>query len=235
MEKIQFSVIVPVLHESDIINLLLDHLHDLEDTKDSEIIVVDGSPERDTLEAISSKQAIKIVSETGRAKQMNAGASVAQGEILIFLHSDTELPVGAFPMIASVMEQNKYVGGAFELGITSEKGVYRAIEYWVSTRCRLTRIPYGDQAIFIKRDYFNKIGGYREIPLMEDVDLMRRIKKSGARIYIIPDRVMTSPRRWEQEGFIYVTMRNTALFMLYLLGVSPEKLARFYKSSYKGS
>jgi rSAM/selenodomain-associated transferase 2 len=230
MAKTQFSMIIPVLHESHRINHLIDHLNGLEGDKGREIIVVDGSPERDTLEAIRSKQVIKIASEKGRAQQMNAGATVAKGEILIFLHVDTELPKGAFSKIASVMNQDAYVGGAFALGIKSDKFVYRVLEYWVSVRCRLTRIPYGDQAIFIRSKYFNKIGGYNDIPLMEDVELMRRIRAAGDEIYIIPDRVVTSPRRWEQEGFMYVNLRNTAQLTLYYLGFSPKTFARLYKN-----
>ena len=235
MEKIQFSVIVPVLHESDTINSLINHLHGLEANNDYEIIVVDGSPEHDTIRAIRSEGVMKASSERGRAKQMNTGASVAHGAILIFLHADTELPTGAFTNIASVMKQKRYVGGSFALGIKSDKFVYRVLEQWVAIRCRLTRIPYGDQAIFIRRNYFKKIGGYREIPLMEDVELMRRIRAAGDKIYIIPDHVATSARRWEQEGFIYVNLRNTALFILYLLGVSPGKLTRFYYKSAQGN
>ncbi len=226
----RYSIIVPVLHESERINRLIDHLSSLEPRKACEIIVVDGSPERDTLDAIRNKQVVKMTAETGRARQMNAGAIVAKGDILIFLHADTELPPTAFAGIASVMGQDRYIGGAFQLGIQSEKLVYKALTWWVSIRCRITGIPYGDQAIFITKDYFNKIGGYREIPLMEDVELMRRIKKQRDRICLLPDCVMTSPRRWEEEGFIYVNLRNTLLLILYLLGAAPERLARFYKS-----
>jgi len=230
MGKILFSAIVPVLHESHRINHLIDHLHGLKAHQQGcEIIVVDGSPEADTIDAVRSDQVITITAGTGRARQMNAGATVAHGEVLIFLHVDTALPDDAFTKIGSVMKQTEYVGGAFDLGIQSDKFVYRILEYWVSIRCRLTRIPYGDQAIFIRKNYFKKIGGYREIPIMEDVELMRRIRAAGDKIYIIPDRAMTSPRRWEQEGFIYVNMRNTVLLLLYYLGVSPAKLARFYQ------
>ena len=231
MEKIPFSIIVPVLHESLRINHLINHLHRLEAHQQGcEIIVVDGSSTRDTIDAVRSNRVITVIAEPGRARQMNAGATVAHGEVLIFLHVDTELPHDAFTKIDSVMKQTKYVGGAFELGITSDRFLYRVLEYWVSLRCRLTRIPYGDQAIFIRRNYFEKLGGYSEIPIMEDIELMRRIRAAGDKIYIIPDRVMTSPRRWEQEGFIYVNMRNTALLLLYYLGVSPAKLTRFYKN-----
>jgi rSAM/selenodomain-associated transferase 2 len=230
MEKIPFSIIVPVLHESLRINHLINHLHRLEAHQQGcEIIVVDGSSDRDTIDAVRSNQVITITAEPGRARQMNAGATIAHGEVLVFLHVDTELPHDAFTNIDSVMKQTQYVGGAFELGITSDRFLYRVLEYWVSLRCRITRIPYGDQAIFVRRNYFEKLGGYSEIPIMEDVELMRRIRSAGDKIYIIPDRVMTSPRRWQQEGFIYVNMRNTALLLLYFLGVSPEKLIRFYK------
>jgi rSAM/selenodomain-associated transferase 2 len=175
---------------------------------------------------------VKIFSEKGRAKQMNAGASVANGEILIFLHADTELPGQALKKIYSFMEQNAYVGGAFDLGIKSDKFIFKVIGTLSSLRSRLNRIPFGDQAIFIRREYFNQIGGYKEIPLMEDAELMRRIKKSGNKIWIFYDRVMTSPRRWEKEGVIYCTLRNWTLQALYFLGISPHKLANFYKSGY---
>lgn len=235
MDIPQFSIIVPALHESDRINFLIDQINASGCNKGCEIIVVDGSRENDTIEAIGNKEVITLRSEKGRGKQMNAGASVARGEILIFIHADTELPPGAFAKINSVMEQNKYVGGAFSLGIKSEKFLYKSLARLASLRCRLTRIPYGDQAIFIRRDYFNRIEGYREISLMEDVELMRRIKHTGKEICILPDPVMTSARRWDEEGFLYVLLRNTTLFIMYILGFSPEKLARFYRSEYRRS
>ena len=115
------------------------------------------------------------------------------------------------------------------MGIQSGRRVFRLIETGASLRSRITRVPYGDQAIFIRKDYFESIGGFSEIPLMEDVELMRRIKKGGGRIFIIPQKVMTSPRRWEKEGIVYCTLRNWTLITLYFLGVPPEKLTAFYK------
>jgi len=227
---LRYSIIVPVLHESETINRFIDHLSSLGPKKAFEIIVVDGSPGKDTIAAILNDRVRKITAKTGRARQMNAGAAVAKGEILIFLHADTQLPLSAFARIESVMGQGRYVGGAFKLGFQSEKLIYKALAWWVSLRCRLTKIPYGDQAIFIEKEYFSGIGGYSDIPLMEDVDLMRRIKKREAKICVLHDRVMTSPRRWEEEGFIYVNLRNTLLFILYLLGVAPQRLVHFYKS-----
>jgi len=223
---------VPVFQEGETINGLMEHLHQLDTEKTCEIIVVDGDQEKDTLRAIHSNHVIKVSSEKGRAKQMNAGAFIAKGDILIFLHADTELPILAFKKISAVMEQEGYRAGAFDLGIKSDKLIFKIIAFLASLRSRLNRIPYGDQAIFIQREYFNKIGGYQEIPLMEDVELMKRIKKSGQKIWISYDRVRTSPRRWVKEGVIYCILRNWTLQALYALGVSPHKLIHFYKSVY---
>jgi rSAM/selenodomain-associated transferase 2 len=164
---------------------------------------------------------------------MNAGARAAKGEVLIFLHADTELPVQALGKIHALMERSRVVGGAFDLGIKSNKLIFWLIGKLASWRSRLNRIPFGDQAIFIRREYFNKIGGYKEIPIMEDAELMRRVKKSGNQIWIFRERVMTSPRRWEKEGVVYCTLRNWTLQALYFLGVSPHKLVTFYESGYR--
>jgi rSAM/selenodomain-associated transferase 2 len=233
MEHPKFSIIVPVFHEAERINDLIAHLRHLDPEKECEIIVVDGAPEKDTLPVIRDGGVVKISSERGRAKQMNAGASVAKGEILIFLHADTELPACTFQKIRSFISKREYVGGAFDLGIKSDKLIYKIIAFGASLRSRLNRIPFGDQAIFIRRDYFNRIGGYQDIPLMEDVNLMRRIKRSGKKIKVFPDRAMTSPRRWEKEGVIYCTLRNYALQLLYFLGVSPQKLVIYYRDDYQ--
>jgi rSAM/selenodomain-associated transferase 2 len=232
VNSIKFSIIIPVFHEGERINEAIEYLNHLNSGQDIEIIVVDGTQEKDTLKVIRNNHIIKISHQIGRAKQMNAGASVARGDVLIFLHADTELPIHAFQKIQSLTERREYVGGAFDLGIKSDKFIFKVIGTLSSLRSRLNRIPFGDQAIFIHREYFNQIGGYKEIPLMEDVELMKRLKKSGDKIFIFYDRVMTSPRRWEKEGVIYCTLRNWTLQGLYFLGVSPHKLAIFYKSSY---
>ena len=232
MDHPKFSIIVPVLHEAERINDLIGHLRQLDPQKSSEIIVVDGAPEKDTLQAIHDDRITKISTEKGRAKQMNAGASVAKGNILIFLHADTELPIGALKRMNAFVNRNEFVGGAFDLGIKSKKIIFKMIAFLGSLRSRLNGIPYGDQIIFIRRGYFNEIGGYRDIPLMEDAELMRRIKRSGKKIFISRDRAMTSPRRWEEEGVIFCILRNWTLQIFYFLGVSPHKLVKFYKSNY---
>ena len=232
MNHPKFSIIVPVFHEVERINGLIVHLRRLSPEMEREIIIVDGAPEKDTLPVIRDEGVVKISSEKGRAKQMNAGASVAKGEILIFLHVDTEPPQNALKRINAFINKKEYVGGAFDLGIKSDKIIFKVIALGASLRSRLNRIPFGDQAIFIRRDYFNRIGGYQEIPLMEDVELMRRIKRCGKKINIFFDRAMTSSRRWEKEGVVYCTLRNYILQVLYFLGVSPHKLVKYYKSDH---
>ncbi len=234
MNPIKFSIVVPVFHEGERINDLIEYLNSLDADGNLEIIIVDGAEEKDTLAVVRNEDVIKISSERGRAKQMNVGASIARGEILIFLHADTELPRHGLRKIGAFIEQAEYVGGAFDLGIKSDKAIFKIIGTLSSLRSRLNRIPFGDQAIFIRRGYFNGIGGYKEIPLMEDVELLRRIKKSRGKIRIFYDRVMTSPRRWQKEGVVCCTLRNWMLQTLYWFGVPPEKLTNFYKSNYPG-
>lgn len=225
-----FSIIIPVLHEPDSINPLLHSLSQQHAHEQCEVIVVDGSATRDTINVINTEQVIALASGAGRARQMNAGAAVARGEILIFLHADTRLPANALSAIRTVLANNQYVGGAFDLGIGSDRLVFKVIAVVASYRSRLTRIPYGDQAHFLLKDYFAAIGGYREVPVMEDVELMHRIKKRGEKICIIPDKVSTEPRRWEEEGIVYCTVRNWILAVLYFLGVSPYTLRQYYRS-----
>jgi rSAM/selenodomain-associated transferase 2 len=229
--KKQFSIILPVLNEADSINPLLDHLETLEGCDHCECIVVDGSPDGDTIEAVTRTGVLSVKSPQGRASQMNAGAAVAVGEILIFLHVDTRMPWQALEAIGKVMTRQSVIGGAFDLRIGSERPILKIIARIASLRSRLTRIPYGDQAIFIRRDCFNRLGGYPEIPLMEDVALMRRIKRAGGRIGFIPDPVITSARRWEEEGVLYTTLRNWLLLSAYILGMAPDRLAKYYKSA----
>ena len=221
-----FSIIIPVLNEPKNINILLEYLKLFEEN--FEIIVVEGNSKRETIAKIRNKDIKILISEAGRGRQMNTGAASAGGEILIFLHADTRLPVTALDCIRHALQEKQYVGGAFDLGIRSDNLIFKVIAKCASLRSRLTRTPYGDQAIFIRKDYFNRIGGYKEIPIMEDVELMQRIKKRGDKIYIFSERVFTSPRRWEKEGIIYCTLRNWIIIILYLIGISPDKLARYY-------
>ena len=159
---------------------------------------------------------------------MNAGAASAQGDILLFLHADTVLPENAFGLIRETLQDEHCCGGAFDLRIDSPRFLLRLTGLCASLKHRITRVPYGDQAIFIRADFFRKIGGYTEIPLFEDVDLMRKIKKIGGKITIIGSYTRTSPRKWEKDGILFTIFRNWILQVFYLAGVSPERLATAY-------
>ncbi len=223
------SVIIPVLNEEGAINDVIDRIFKENSGSGFEVIVVDGDAGGSTVSRIERKDVATLVAPCGRGPQMNAGAAAACGNILLFLHADTILPSRGLGEIEAIMKDQRFVGGSFDLGIASRRCIFRLIEKVASLRSRITRVPFGDQAIFIRRDHFKEIGGYRKIPIMEDVELMRRIRKDGGRIFIIPRKVVTSARRWEQEGALYCTLRNWFVLILYLLKVPPEKLVRYYQ------
>lgn len=227
-DQYRFSIIIPVLHESKIINGLLDSLYDLVKEKQCEIIVVDGSKTQDTLGVITDSTIKKYSCEKGRGRQMNLGAALATGEILIFLHADTRLPSNALRVITDALQDEKLVGGAFSLKIDSESLLLRMTALFSTLRSRMTRAPYGDQVIFLRKTLFDTIGGFRKITIMEDVELMRRINKQKEKIIILSTAVVTSDRRWRQEGLFYTALRDTLIIFLYWCGVPAEKLARFY-------
>jgi len=222
------SLIIPVYNEERYINSTLALLLSRQTEVQVEIIIVDGSKRENTIAVINSSQVIKISSPKGRAVQMNAGASRAGKDILLFLHGDTMLPENAFEDIINVFNSTGSVAGAFNLSLDNSSLLFRLIGRWASLKHRLTRIPYGDQAIFIKKDYFKKMGGYAEIPLMEDVELMKRIKNKKDTITILKTSVKTSSRKWEDEGPLRRIFKNWMLQAMYLYGVSPEQLAQYY-------
>lgn len=231
-----FSVIVPVLHEEKMINELIEHLYgrDKRHPLGIEIIVVDGSPAQDTVSTIKHKDVVAICSQPGRSRQMNEGARQAKGDILLFLHADTRLPENAFSAIKTTLEQKKCAGGAFALVIDPNRLSLKSIAYFTTLRSRLTRVPYGDQAIFVRRDVFGMMGGFKDIILMEDLEFMRRLRKAGHRIHILPDKVMSSPRRWDREGVVRCTLRNWWIRACYLCGMSPVHLEKFYRQDHQG-
>lgn len=227
--KKKISVIIPVYREEKTIQHTLAHLSLIPPMDSKEIIIVDGEPNGNTIQSISQHfDVIKIIGEKGRSTQMNKGAAFASGDILLFLHADTRLPKNAFNSIIVTSMPKRVGAGAFQLGIDAEGACFRLIETTVRIRTHLTQTAYGDQAIFVKRKCFNEIGGYPDIPIMEDVELIRKIKKTGKKISILPASVKTSARRWKTEGVVYCTLRNWLLFLLYSSGVHPSKLARLY-------
>lgn len=224
----KISVIIPVLHEGEGINAIIDSLKSAAAGVPYETIVVDGDSSGGTIECIVDTNVITLTAPRSRASQMNAGYARASGEVLLFLHADTLLPQKALPKIIAALSDRRFIGGAFDLGIQNRRWIFRAIGLAASLKHRMTRVPYGDQAIFILRSYFKNIGGYASIPLMEDVELMRRVKRQGGRIVILDETVATSSRKWESDGVIFTIMRNWLIQTLYLAGVPSEQLVRYY-------
>jgi rSAM/selenodomain-associated transferase 2 len=223
------SIIVPVLNETGIIQRTVAHLREVSGDVPTEIIIVDGDPGGSTISGIAHSDTVKtITSPCGRGPQMNAGAKAASGAILLFVHADTRLPADGIKAVAAACSAPQIAGGAFFLGIDNKKRIYRWIETWANFRSALAKIPYGDQAIFIRKSVFARIGGYAEIPIMEDLDMMRRLKKGGYTISLIKKPVRTSARRWETQGLVYCIVRNNLLSGLFYAGVDASVLKRFY-------
>lgn len=221
----KLAIIIPTLNEEKTIHNCLKYL---ENNEGLEVVVSDGGSTDSTLK-IAEKFAQIVRSSPGRGTQMNAGAAASSCDILLFFHADTTLPEGWRDSIISVMSDKKVVGGAFSLEIETKKPSLKLVAATANLRTRITNIPYGDQGIFVRRSVFEEIGGFRDFPIMEDVDLMRRLKKVGG-VVLLKDRVKTSDRRWRTEGVVYTTIRNWLLLILYYIGVSPHKIYRFYKT-----
>ncbi|MEH2094699.1 TIGR04283 family arsenosugar biosynthesis glycosyltransferase [Nostoc sp.] len=199
-----------------------------------EVILVDGGSQDDTV-AIAQSLGVKVISSSpGRAVQMNAGAVTSGGEILLFLHADTRLPTGFDEMICTALQQPGTVAGAFNLRIDAPLLSLRWVELGVKWRSHFCQMPYGDQAIFLTKESFQQIGGFPELPIMEDFELIRRLKTIG-RIVIISTPVITSARRWLQKGVFKTTLLNQLVIIAYLLGVSPERIRTWYRrEKFKG-
>jgi len=171
---------------------------------------------------------VKVLSSPrGRAVQMNLGARAASGEALVFLHADTALPPGAFAAMERALRSGRCDCGAFRLKLDTKNPWLRLVAWTANLRNAFTATPYGDQAIFMRADLFRSLGGYRELPIMEDVDLVRRARKAGGRLVILKEYALSSARRWETEGLVGTTLTHHALRLLYLAGAAPEKMAGF--------
>jgi rSAM/selenodomain-associated transferase 2 len=219
------SVVVPVLNEA---GRIKSALASFENATNVEVIVVDGGSQDETVEIAKSLGVQVISSPIGRACQMNAGAKVATGDILLFLHADTRLPAKFDTLVRETLSKPGIVAGAFELAIDAELPGLRLIETMVNWRSRFLSLPYGDQAIFIPADVFQDMGGFPEMPIMEDFEFVLRLRRVG-RIEIVPVPVLTSARRWQKLGVAKTTLINQLIILGYFLGVSPEQLVRWYR------
>ncbi|MGF1490884.1 MAG: TIGR04283 family arsenosugar biosynthesis glycosyltransferase [Microcoleaceae cyanobacterium] len=230
----KISVIIPVLNE---VASIVDTISRAMVTDDTEVIIVDGGSTDGTLERIinycwHSPEAIQLLrTHRGRAHQMNYGAAFATGEILLFLHADTQLPENYQRWIHQVLAQSQVVAGAFELKILASMSGIRWVERGVRWRSHWLQMPYGDQAIFLRANIFQHIGGFPDLPLMEDFELIRQLKQRG-RIGIAPVAVRTSGRRWQQLGVCRTTLVNQLVILGYRLGIAPGTLASWYRGQF---
>lgn len=224
------SIIIMTLNEEELIGGLLLSLRGIENT---EIIISDGGSIDRTCR-VASKYTEKIIrGERGRGKQLNAGAALATGDILWFLHVDSTPPDDFKKHILKTLEKPGVAGGAFTLEIDSDMSSLKFISRVVELRSLISRVPYGDQGIFVRRDVFEEMNGFKNIPLMEDIEFCRRLKKKG-RIEILKRKIKTCARAWEKHGVLRTTLRNWAYVTLFFMGYSPYKLhERYYRKNIK--
>lgn len=215
------SVIVPARNEAGGISATLDRVVN---NAGSEVLVVDGGSEDNTVDIARKAGARCLRSAPGRAAQMNAGAVEARGDILLFLHADTLLPPDYRDHVESALAGEGVIAGAFRLAFDDPRLSLRLIASGANLRSRYRQLPYGDQALFLRRETFECLGGFRELPVMEDYDFVRRLRRRG-RVALTPAHVKTSARRWLAHGIWRTTLTHQCMVLGWRLGVSPERLA----------
>lgn len=224
-ERMTISIIIPSLNEAEFIDKTLEHLIVL--PGNFEIIVVDGGSRDRTTSMVKDFPVVKLISSAkGRGIQMNNGARIAKGEVLLFLHADTFLPGNAYSSILAFMQNKKNVGGSFYLKLNKDHMLLNFYS-WCS-KLSFEFFTYGDHGIFIRKTVFEKIGGYKKIPFMEDVEIQKRLRKVG-RFKKLSSAVTSSARRFEKTGTTRQFFLDLLLILSFKLGVSPDILKKFYK------
>ncbi len=216
------SVIIPALNEEENIAAVVDAVRR---AGPAEVIVVDGGSTDATAELAAQAGAIVLTSPPGRGLQQRLGAERAQGEWLVFLHADTRLPENYPHVVAEILSHPDVVGGAFRFKLDEPGARYRWMERLVDWRCRLFELPYGDQAIFVRASVLAQVGGFPDLPIMEDYELIRRLRKLG-RIEVASAAAPTSARRLRKLGALNAALTNIGCLAAYKLGVSAETIAR---------
>ena len=228
MPPAAISVIVPVLHDGPALSQLL---HALPWDQNCEVIVVDGGSDPVMDAACAKYPDVRLIrAPAGRAGQMNMGAAAATGHWLLFLHADSRLPQAwrtAITGSGTDGDTASHVGGWFRFALDDRAWQARVIEQLVAWRVALFSLPYGDQGFFVRRDVFTAMGGFRDMPLMEDVEFARRLVRHGP-VRRSPLPLVTSARRWRRDGWFRRSARNACLVCLYFLGADPARLARRY-------
>lgn len=223
---LRLSIIVPTLNEADNIAGLLDDLAPLR-AQGHEIILVDGGSEDRTLEIAGPGVDRVLVSERGRAAQMNTGAQYATGDILWFLHADTRVPEGATGRLIQASSEGS-PWGRFDVCLSGSHWMLRIVEQMINLRSGITGVASGDQGIFVQRKVFEAVSGFPQIPLMEDIALSKALRRSASPACIRRPRLQTSSRRWEQRGIIRTIVLMWRLRLAYALGAAPQDLAKRY-------
>ena len=220
------SIVIPVYREGRCLPHLLAELRELPGEK--ELIVVDGEVHGGTIREIKDADVTCLSSAKGRATQFNRGAAAARGTTLLFLHADTRLPPSALGDVHEALQDDQLAGGCFDLELDDPSRTLKLYSRFINLRTRLSRIPVGDQAIFLRREVFEELGGYPELPLLEEIELMRLVKRKGLPIRVLRRRVVASARRFQQDGRLRRILTNWWIIVLYYLGVAPAALKRFY-------
>lgn len=224
MQKFQVTIVIPTLNEEKYLGDCLKSLP----MNSCEVIVVDGNSKDDTV-AIASKFGAKVICMgiANRAQQMNAGAKAARGDILLFFHADSRLPMGGMGEVIKVMKNPHIIGGGFALGFYPTDIFYKFLAMGANVFCQITRMIFGDRGIFIRAKDFWEIGGYAELAIMEDAALATKMRKRG-KIAILPGIVMTSARKYASETKVQAVYRTVWAYSAYRLGVSAEKIKAGY-------
>jgi len=224
MRFVKISVIIPTLNEA---IALEKTITEISPHSPHEIIIADGGSDDNTIN-IAEKFGLRIVtSPPGRALQMNSAARSATGDILFFLHADSRVDEKSYQKMASVMEKENKVGGAFSLAIESEKPSLKIISFLGTLRAKYLNLVFGDQAIFARTSVFHEIGGFSLLPICEDLDFYRRLMEKGSTV-ILEEKTFTSARRWYTEGILFTSLRNSVITALFILGFSPKILSKWY-------
>ncbi len=229
-QQLKLSVIIPVLNEEHQIAKTIAELSAGLVDLDVEIVIVDGGSDDRTVEFLRQIDFLRVIEfgSANRGLQMNDGARVSRGNVLLFLHADVRLPRGAVRSIERALARENVVGGCFQIRFPQGAPFsLRVNEHGINLRTRLFRTATGDQAIFVCRDVFESVGGYQGIPLMEDIEFFNQVKKLG-RVIILDDRVEISPRRWLKHGVWRTMFLMYALRFGYWIGISPVTLKRFF-------
>lgn len=224
----RLSVIIPALNEADAIAATLGRLQGLR-KGGHEVIVVDGGSSDGTAGLALPLADIVMESQPGRARQMNAGVRAARGDVLWFVHADTTVNANSHEVLLAAMAARPKQWGHFDVRLSGEARMLRLVERLMNGRSRLTGITTGDQGIFIHRETFERVGGFADIPLMEDIEISRRLKRAAGRPLCLNHKLVTSSRRWETRGILRTILLMWRLRLVYALGADPAVLARQYR------